>query len=82
MGLFLDSLHSKYTAFSRRRQPEAGLIRCDAVLHTAGFDPDRITQFFGVENFGLVDLDWGAEEVTLTLLGNEGQTYAAHTYAW
>lgn len=45
-------------------------------------DPDRITKFFGVENFGLVDIDWEESNVTLTLLGNEGQTYAAHSYAW
>lgn len=45
-------------------------------------DPDRITNFFGVENFGLVDIDWEAGAITLTLLGNEGQTYAQHSYDW
>jgi alkaline phosphatase D len=45
-------------------------------------DPDRITPFFGVENFGLVDLDWKAKRVTVTLKGNENQTYAAKTYSW
>lgn len=45
-------------------------------------DPKRVTPFFGVENYGLVDFDWGKREVTLSLLGNESQTYAQQVYGW
>lgn len=45
-------------------------------------DPDRVTDFIGEENFGLVDIDWAARELTLTLLGNEGQTHAQRKVSW
>lgn len=45
-------------------------------------DPDRLTDFIGEENFGLVDIDWAARGLTLSLLGNEGETRAQHSVAW
>lgn len=45
-------------------------------------DPDRVTRFIGEENFGLVDIDWASRELTLTLLGNEGQTHAQRVVGW
>lgn len=45
-------------------------------------DPDRVTPFIGEENFGLVDIDWSSRELTLSLLGNEGQTLAQRTVGW
>lgn len=45
-------------------------------------DPARVTDFFGVENYGLVDIDWRAKQVTMTLKGNESQTYASQSFDW
>jgi len=45
-------------------------------------DPLRVTPFFGVENYGLIDIDWEARELTMTLKGDESQTYAAQSFSW
>ncbi|MFU7527830.1 alkaline phosphatase D family protein [Qipengyuania sp. ASV99] len=45
-------------------------------------DPKRVSPFFGVENYGLVDIDWEARELTITLLGAESQTYARQSFDW
>jgi alkaline phosphatase D len=45
-------------------------------------DPKRVTPFFGVENFGLVDINWADSQVSLTLKGNASQTHAAQTFDW
>lgn len=45
-------------------------------------DADRVTDLIGEENFGLVDIDWGARELTLTLVGNAGQTHAQRKVGW
>lgn len=45
-------------------------------------DPARVSKFYGVENFGLVDIDWNAKQLTMTLKGNEGQTHAAQSFTW
>ena len=45
-------------------------------------DADRVTDLIGEENFGLIDIDWSARELTLTLLGNEGQTHAQRVIGW
>jgi len=45
-------------------------------------DPLRVTPFFGVENYGLIDIDWSERELTMTLKGNESQTYAARSFTW
>ena len=45
-------------------------------------DPARVSQFFSVENYGLVDIDWKAKRVTMTLKGNTSATLASQTFAW
>lgn len=45
-------------------------------------DDKRLTDFISEENYGLVDIDWAAREITLRLLGSESQTYAAQTFSW
>ncbi len=45
-------------------------------------DPSRVSQMFSVENYGLVDLDWQARAVTLSLMSNESETYAQQVYDW
>ncbi len=45
-------------------------------------DDKRLTDFISEENYGLVDIDWAAQEVTLRLMGSESQTYAAQTFGW
>ena len=45
-------------------------------------DSARVTDFIGEENFGLVDIDWRARELTLTLLGNADQTHAQRKVRW
>ncbi|WP_284124745.1 alkaline phosphatase D family protein [Parerythrobacter aestuarii] len=45
-------------------------------------DPRRLTDFISEENFGLVEIDWDAREVTLKLLGNQGEERANMTYGW
>jgi alkaline phosphatase D len=37
-------------------------------------DPARTTKFFSVENYGLVDIDWKAKALTMTLKGNTSAT--------
>ncbi len=45
-------------------------------------DPKRVTPFFGIENYGLIDIDWRTREVTMTLKGNESDTLAKQTIGW
>lgn len=45
-------------------------------------DPSRVTPFIGEENFGLVDIDWQSREVTMSLLGNQGEMRASQTIAF
>ncbi|MEM8726381.1 MAG: alkaline phosphatase D family protein, partial [Pseudomonadota bacterium] len=45
-------------------------------------DEKRVSDFISEENYGLVDFDWRARKVTLTLLGNESQTHAQQSYEW
>lgn len=45
-------------------------------------DPARVTQFFSVENYGLVDIDWKARSLTMTLKGNTSDTLASQTIGW
>lgn len=39
-------------------------------------DPSRVSPFFGIENYGLVDIDWKAKALTMTLRGNDSATLA------
>ena len=45
-------------------------------------DPKRVTDFISEENFGTVDIDWGAKALTLRLLGNRGETRVERTVRW
>lgn len=45
-------------------------------------DPARVTPFFPIENYGLVDIDWKAKTLTMTLKGNTSETLASQTFGW
>lgn len=45
-------------------------------------DPKRVTDFISEENFGLVEIDWQREAVTLSLRGSEGETRVTRTISW
>ena len=45
-------------------------------------DPKRVTDFISEENFGLVEIDWNAETVTLSLRGAEGEVRAEQVVYW
>jgi alkaline phosphatase D len=45
-------------------------------------DPARVTKFFSVENYGLVDIDWKAKALTMTLKGNDSGTLAEQRFTW
>lgn len=45
-------------------------------------DPLRVSKFYSVENYGLVDIDWAASEVTITLKGDESQTLTEQSFVW
>ncbi|MBA4767519.1 MAG: alkaline phosphatase family protein [Porphyrobacter sp.] len=45
-------------------------------------DAARVGKFFPVENYGLVDIDWKAKAVTVSLKGNTSATLASQTFGW
>jgi alkaline phosphatase D len=45
-------------------------------------DASRTTPFFGIENYGLIDIDWKAKALTMTLKGNDSGTLASQTFKW
>lgn len=45
-------------------------------------DPARVTKFFSEENYGLVDIDWKAKALTMTLKGNTSATLAEQRFTW
>lgn len=45
-------------------------------------DPARVTKFFSEENYGLVDIDWKAKRLTMTLKGNTSATLAEQAFSW
>jgi alkaline phosphatase D len=45
-------------------------------------DVSRVSKFFSEENYGLVDIDWKAKALTLTLKGNTSATLASQTFNW
>ncbi len=45
-------------------------------------DPRRVTDFIAEENFGVVDIDWAANALTLSLRGNAGEIRATRTVGW
>ena len=45
-------------------------------------DPLRVSKFYSIENYGLVDLDWSKSEVTITLRGNDSAVLTQQSYRW
>jgi alkaline phosphatase D len=45
-------------------------------------DPRRVSKFFGIENYGLVDIDWQGRTLTMSLMGNTSATLAQETFRW
>lgn len=45
-------------------------------------DPRRLTDFISEENFGLVEIDWQAKQLTMKLLGNQGEERASESFGW
>jgi alkaline phosphatase D len=45
-------------------------------------DPRRVSKFFSIENYGLVDIDWQARKLTMSLMGNTSQTLAQESFSW
>ena len=43
-------------------------------------DAARTTKFFSEENYGLIDIDWKAKRLTMTLKGNTSATLASQTF--
>jgi alkaline phosphatase D len=45
-------------------------------------DASRVGKFFSVENYGLIDIDWQAKALTMTLKGNDSGTLAEQAFTW
>lgn len=45
-------------------------------------DPARVGKFFSEENYGLIDIDWKAKRLTMTLKGNTSATLAEQAFTW
>lgn len=45
-------------------------------------DAARVTKFFSEENYGLIDIDWKARRLTMTLKGNTSVTLAEQAFSW
>lgn len=45
-------------------------------------DAARVSKFFSVENYGLVDIDWKARALTMTLKNNRSGTLAEQVFNW
>lgn len=45
-------------------------------------DAARVSKFFSEENYGLIDIDWKAKTLTMTLKGNTSATLAEHAFGW
>lgn len=45
-------------------------------------DAARVTKFFSEENYGLVDIDWKAKRLTMTLKNNASATLAEQAFNW
>lgn len=45
-------------------------------------DPARVTKFFPIENYGLVDIDWKTKRLTMTLKNNRSATLASQVFGW
>lgn len=45
-------------------------------------DAARVSKFFSEENYGLIDIDWKARKLTMTLKSNASATLAEQVYSW
>ncbi len=45
-------------------------------------DPKRLTDFISEENFGLVEIDWDRQQVTLSLRGSQGEERVRQAFRW
>lgn len=45
-------------------------------------DPSRVGKFYGIENYGLIDIDWKTKALTMTLKGNDSGTLTTQTFSW
>jgi alkaline phosphatase D len=45
-------------------------------------DAARVGKFFSVENYGLIDIDWKARALTMTLKDNQSGTLAEQAFTW
>lgn len=45
-------------------------------------DAARVSKFFSEENYGLIDIDWKAKTLTMTLKGNTSATLAEQAFGW
>jgi alkaline phosphatase D len=45
-------------------------------------DPARVGKFYGIENYGLIDIDWKTKALTMTLKGNDSGTLTEQTFGW
>ena len=55
----------------------------DTEKHTAREpDPARVTKFFPVENYGIIDIDWKAKRLTMQLRDNTSATLAEQAFGW
>lgn len=56
----------------------------DDIERSTAREPDaaRVGKFYPIENYGLVDIDWKARAVTVSLKGNTSATLASETFGW
>ena len=80
-GIYRDTVDGE--TFWELTSSSLNLAFNDTASNTAR-EPDtkRLTDFISEENFGTVDIDWGARALTLKLLGNKGETRAERTVSW
>ncbi|WP_073974268.1 alkaline phosphatase D family protein [Erythrobacter donghaensis] len=56
----------------------------DDIERSTAREPDaaRVGKFYPIENYGLVDIDWKARAVTVSLRGNTSATLTSQTFGW
>ena len=45
-------------------------------------DEARISPFFSYANYGVIDIDWGSKQVTMSLKGDDSRVLTSHSYSW
>ncbi len=56
----------------------------DDIERSTAREPDasRVTRFFPIENYGLIDIDWKTKALTMTLKNNQSATLAEQRISW